>query len=119
MTYEQWKMAPATRARFILRLVTHGAWAALLLVFSLGIGMAGYVHFEGLNWVDAFLNASMLLGGMGPVDRPLTQGGKLFAGGYALYSGLVVLVGFAIIMAPAIHRLLHYFHLEGEAEGWK
>lgn len=76
--------------------------------------MAGYAHFERLAWRDAFLNTAMLLGGMGPVDLPRTPGGKLFAGLYALYAGLVFLVVVAIVLAPVIHRVLHTFHWEGE-----
>jgi len=77
---------------------------------SLGIGMAGYEHFEDLPWRDAFLNSAMLLGGMGPVDAPKTPGGKLFAGAYALYAGLVFLVAIGIVLAPLLHRLMHRFH---------
>lgn len=91
-------------------MLQHVAIAAGFVAFSLLIGMAGYAHYEGLGWRDAFLNASMLLGGMGPVEMPQTPGGKLFAGFYALYSGLVFLVSAAILAAPAIHRLLHKFH---------
>ena len=92
------------------RLAKHVAAAALLIAASLAGGMAGYAHFERLSWLDAFLNASMLLGGMGPVESPATPGGKLFAGLYALYAGIVFLVVAGIILAPVIHRLLHRFH---------
>ena len=88
----------------------HFVVASGFVAVSLLIGMAGYAHFEGLGWRDAFLNAAMLLGGMGPVETPQTPGGKLFAGLYALYSGLVFLVTAAILLAPALHRLLHKFH---------
>jgi len=81
---------------------------------SLAIGMAGYAHFENLPWRDAFLNAAMLLGGMGPVESPITNGGKLFAGFYALYAGLVFLVAAAILVAPVVHRLLHKFHWDAD-----
>lgn len=81
---------------------------------SLALGMAGYAYFEDLAWRDAFLNAAMLLGGMGPVESPRTNGGKLFAGFYALYAGLVFLVSVAVVMAPVVHRLLHKFHWEGD-----
>jgi hypothetical protein len=81
-----------------------------LVTGSLLLGMAGYAYFEGLAWRDAFLNAAMLLGGMGPVDAPRTDGGKVFAGLYALYAGLVFLVAVAILLAPVVHRLLHKFH---------
>ncbi len=72
--------------------------------------MAGYVAFERLSWIDAFLNASMLLGGMGPVNAPQTVAGKLFAGLYALYAGLVFIVTAAVLFAPILHRVLHRFH---------
>jgi hypothetical protein len=88
---------------------------ALLLVGSLAAGMAGYAAFEHLGWVDAFLNASMLLGGMGPVNAPLTDAGKLFAGMYALYAGLVFIVSAGVLFAPVLHRVMHRFHLEEAA----
>ena len=85
-----------------------------LLVASLALGMAGYATFEHLSWVDAFLNASMLLGGMGPVNAPQTEAGKLFAGIYALYAGLVFIVTAALIFTPVLHRLIHRFHWDDE-----
>ena len=100
------------RHRFARRLATHSAAALGLLAASLAIGMAGYVAFENLSWIDAFLNASMLLGGMGPVDPPKTSAGKLFAGLYALYSGLVFIVTAAVLFAPLLHRVLHRFHVD-------
>ena len=84
--------------------------ALALLLLSLAIGMAGYMHFEHLAWRDAFLNAAMLMGGMGPVDAPKTEGGKLFAGLYALYAGLVFLVTVGLVFTPVVHRLMHKFH---------
>ena len=88
--------------------------ACVVVAASLAIGMAGYAYFEGLAWRDAFLNAAMLLGGMGPVESPVTPSGKMFAGFFALYAGLVFLVGMAIVLAPIVHRVLHTFHWEGE-----
>jgi hypothetical protein len=88
----------------------HFAGALGLVIVSLAAGMAGYAHFEHLPWRSGFLNAAMLLGGMGPVDAPITDGGKLFAGCYALYAGLVFLIAAALLVAPVIHRLLHTFH---------
>ena len=76
------------------------------------LGMAGYGYFEHLPWRDAFLNAAMLMGGMGPVDAPQTDGGKLFAGLYALYAGLVFLVAAGLVFAPVVHRVMHKFHWE-------
>jgi len=78
--------------------------------------MWGYRHFEHLAWLDAFLNAAMLLGGMGPVETPVTRGGKLFAGLYALYAGLILLVSVGIMLTPVFHRFLHRFHLEEQDE---
>jgi len=115
--YESRSHRPISRQRFRRRLATHFAVASALVALSTLLGMGGYAWFEGLGWRDAFLNAAMLLGGMGPVESPRTPGGKLFAGVYALYAGLVFLVAAAIIVAPAIHRLLHTFHYEGGTSG--
>jgi hypothetical protein len=82
----------------------------VLVSVSLLIGMAGYHGLEGLPWIDAFLNASMLLGGMGPVNPLTSYGGKLFAGLFALYCGLVVILVAGLLLAPVAHRLLHKFH---------
>jgi hypothetical protein len=98
-------------AAFLRRIAGHAGVSASLVVASLLVGMAGYVRFEHLSWLDGFLNSAMLLGGMGPVDMPRTTGGKLFAGFYALYSGLVFLVVAGILLAPVLHRVLHRFHL--------
>lgn len=87
----------------------------VLAVFALVVGMAGYHFFEVMSWVDAFTNASMILSGMGPLSPLHTTGGKLFAGCYALFSGLVFIAVSGILTAPIAHRLLHKFHLEVEA----
>ena len=113
--YESNSLPPISRAQFVRRLLTHFAAAALLVLLSLMLGMAGYEHFEQLSWRSAFLNAAMLLGGMGPVDAPLTDNGKVFAGMYALYAGLVFLVTVSVVLAPVIHRGLHTFHWEEDA----
>lgn len=97
---------------FILRLAQSGLTAFLLIIVSLGAGMVGYHDIERLGWMDSFLNASMLLGGMGPVHTPVSDAGKLFAGLYALYSGLIVIFVAGIILAPLAHRVLHRFHME-------
>lgn len=113
--YESHKHPPLPRVRFLQRLVLHIAGAAGLLLGSVCIGMVGYSYFENLAWRDAFLNSAMLLGGMGPVDAPKTDGGKIFAGLYALYAGLVFIVVAGLVFAPVLHRLLHKFHWdEGE-----
>jgi hypothetical protein len=108
--YEPRHLPPISRRQFARRLLNHFALSAGFVAFSLLIGMAGYAYFERLAWRDAFLNAAMLLGGMGPVESPQTEGGKVFAGLYALYAGLVFLVAAAILIAPAVHRMLHKFH---------
>jgi hypothetical protein len=108
--YESRHQRPLPKASFAQRLGTHLATALLLLLVSLGGGMLGYVVFEDLSWIDAFLNAAMLLGGMGPVNAPLTTAGKLFAGFYALYAGLVFIVTAALVFTPVLHRLMHHFH---------
>lgn len=97
---------------FLRRLAIHGGVALGLVAISLGIGMLGYHVFEGLSWLDALVNASMLLGGMGPVDPLHTVAGKLFASFYALYSGLIFLIVAGVLIVPIFHRLLHHFHLE-------
>jgi hypothetical protein len=81
-----------------------------VLAVSLGVGMLGYASFERLPWMDAFLNSAMLLGGMGPVNPPKTDAGKLFAGLYALYAGLIFIVSAALLFTPIVHRIIHHFH---------
>lgn len=108
--YESYRHPPLPRVGFLRRLMLHAAGAMLLLLGSLLIGMAGYRYFENLPWRDGFLNSAMLLGGMGPVDAPKTEGGKVFAGLYALYAGLVFIVAVGLIFVPVLHRLLHKFH---------
>jgi hypothetical protein len=108
--YEHRGQAPVSARAFRRRLTRHLSVVMVILLASLGLGMAGYAYFEGLGWLDAFLNAAMLLGGMGPVESPATPGGKIFAGMYALYAGVVLLVTAGIVFAPIVHRLLHRFH---------
>lgn len=108
--YESRTQAPIHRRLFIVRLLQHAGLALALLFVSLGMGMCGYMFFERLPPVDAFLNSAMLLGGMGPVDPPHTWGGKVFAGVYALYAGLVFIASAALIFTPVVHRVLHKFH---------
>jgi hypothetical protein len=114
--YEHRGMRPIPTGRFLRRLAFHLAVATGIVIASLSVGMAGYSHFEKLSGTDAFLNSAMLLGGMGPVDAPKTPGGKMFAGLYALYCGLILLVAAGILFAPLLHRLLHHFHWLDEAE---
>jgi hypothetical protein len=112
--YEHKSHPPIPSTTFIARMLLHAAAAVVFLLLSLLAGMVGYEHFEQLDWLDAFLNAAMLMGGMGPVDMPRTPGGKLFAGIYALYAGLGFLVAAGLMFTPLVHRILHKFHWERE-----
>ena len=97
---------------FLQRMGVSLATAGVLIGLSLVIGMAGYQGFEGMSAVDAYLNASMLLGGMGPVDALHTTAGKLFAATYALFCGVLLIVTTGIILAPVVHRVLHALHAD-------
>jgi hypothetical protein len=115
--YEPRHEPPIPLGRFALRMVAHAGVALVLITLSLLAGMAGYRHYEHMSWLDAFLNAAMLLAGMGPVRTvDLTDAGKLFAGVYALYSGLAFIAVMSIMLAPVVHRVLHRFHWEEERE---
>jgi len=105
----------ASRRVFFRRLARGSLAGGALVAVSLAGGMAGYHYLEHLPWLDAFANASMILSGMGPLANPQTPGGKLFAGCYALYSGLVVIIVAGVIFAPVIHRIMHKFHAEDAA----
>jgi hypothetical protein len=109
--YEHRKQALASRDKFMRRLGLNGLIGGGILLVSLGIGMAGYHFLEGLSWIDSLLNASMILGGMGPVNPMRTDAGKIFASFYALYSGVVLLASVGVLAAPIFHRFLHHFHL--------
>lgn len=100
------------RRQFYARLARSAAVALLVVAVALGIGMVGYRAFEPMSWVDAFVNAAMILSGMGPVSSLQTDAGKIFAGCYALFSGLAFLTSIGIFSAPVVHRFLHKFHLE-------
>ena len=108
--YETRKDPPLPRPRFTRRLAKHAGIALGLITVSLGLGMWGYCGFENLSLIDGFLNSAMLLGGMGPVNAPVTPAGKLFAGFFALYAGLVFIVTAALLFTPLLHRLMHRFH---------
>ena len=108
--YESRQHKPIPSHAFASRLLAHLGAALGLLCLSLLAGMFGYSYFEHLAPSDAFLNSAMLLGGMGPVDLPATTAGKIFAGGFALYAGLVFIISTALILTPVAHRVLHQFH---------
>lgn len=97
---------------FVKRTCLHIALGFVIILFSLGLGMIGYAHFENMEWIDAYLNASMILSGMGPVDEMVTRNGKIFSGTYAIFCGVVFLVTIAIIIAPLFHRFLHRFMIK-------
>jgi hypothetical protein len=109
--YEHHKQPLASPQVFARRLMWNGFIGAILLAFSLGVGMLGYHFLEGLSWIDSLLNASMILGGMGPVNPIHTNAGKIFASFYAIYSGVVLLASVGVLVAPIFHRFLHRFHL--------
>jgi hypothetical protein len=98
--------------RFARRLAASFGAASLLIVVSLGGGMLGYHYLEEMAWIDAFANAAMILSGMGPLAPLQTWGGKLFAGLYALYSGLALIAATGILFTPVIHRVLHRVRVE-------
>jgi len=100
------------RAAFFRRMTRYALLASVFIAVSLGIGMAGYHYIEGMSWIDAFVNSAMIMGGMGPVNELHTDAGKLFAGSYAIYCGLVVIIAIGVVAAPLLHRILHHFHLE-------
>jgi hypothetical protein len=116
--YEPHQVPPLPLGRFVWRMALHAGTALLLVAISLLCGMFGYVRLEQMPWLDAFLNAAMLLGGMGPVKTEgLSDPGKLFAGIYALYSGVLFIAVMAIMLAPVVHRVLHRFHWPEESDG--
>lgn len=110
--YERRSQPLISGIEFIFRVLRHSISAAAILFVALAAGIFGYHWFEGLPWIDATLNASMILGGMGPVNELHTTSGKLFASAYALFSGVVFIGVMGVVLAPFAHRLLHRFHLE-------
>jgi hypothetical protein len=100
---------------FVRRMLRHGLYVFVFAMVSIAGGMVGFHYIAGQSWIDAFLNTSMLLGGMGPVGEIQSDAGKVFAGIFALYAGLAFIVAFATLTAPVLHRLIHHFHLEEQA----
>lgn len=101
------------RRLFVFRIIGHAAMALAIILAALAVGMFGYRYLDSLGWLDSFLNAAMILGGMGPVNELHSSAAKLFAGIYALFSGIVFVGVTGIIIVPIAHRLLHTLHLDG------
>lgn len=115
MKFEKKSQPLAERSRFFFRLAMYWLISGSMISMSLGIGVLGYHYFGHLQWIDALLNASMILTGMGPVDKMATETGKLFASFYALFSGVVFLSATAVVLSPVFHRVMHRFHLDDDA----
>ncbi len=114
--FEHGRQPVISRGRFIRRMfIVIGLWLALTFI-GLVIGIVGYAKFEGMSFVDAYVNAAMILSGMGPLGELKTTAGKLFAGTYAIFSGLVIVIATGFILAPIFHRVLHRFHVETTRE---
>jgi len=110
--YERKHQKVATRAVFVRRMFVHVLLAVLLIAVALFSGIAGYHWMARLSWADSLLEASMILGGMGPINPLPTSGAKIFASAYALFSGLVFIALIGIVLAPVVHRMLHKFHAD-------
>lgn len=108
--YESKYIKPVPSKIFYRRVLNHFLFSLSLVSISLFMGMLGYHVFENLSWIDSFINAAMILGGMGPIENPQSNAGKIFAGIYALYCGIIFLVAAGVIFAPLIHRMFHLFH---------
>jgi hypothetical protein len=106
---------PISRRRFFMRLAQNGGVALAVIVVSLVVGTAGYHWLGPMAWIDSFLNASMILGGMGPVGDIPTSAGKVFASLFALYAGVIFLVIAAVMLTPVFHRVLHRFHWDAKS----
>lgn len=101
---------------FFSRMYCHAMLAIIFTLVALGIGMIGYHGLEGFSWIDSFLNASMILGGMGEIDILKTEAGKVFAGCYAMFSGLWVVASMGVLLAPVFHRIVHHMHVGDDEE---
>ena len=112
--YERRNHPLLSRAKFVRRVGRHALIALVAIAIALGIGVIGYHSLGDLGWIDSLLNASMILGGMGPVDPLKTSAAKIFASFYALFSGLAFIGIASLMVAPFAHRLLHRFHIEAK-----
>jgi sterol desaturase/sphingolipid hydroxylase (fatty acid hydroxylase superfamily) len=111
--YETRREPVASPKRFARRLLRNGLWALAVVTAAQAIGMAGYMGFEGMSFEDAFVNAAMILSGMGPMKTDLNSATKYFSGFYAIACGLLLFAVAGLLLAPVFHRLLHHFHMEG------
>lgn len=103
---------------FIKKVIRNLLMGLFIILISLSLGMTGYHYFEGMSLIDSYVNAAMILSGMGPVSPLKTDGGKIFAGSYALFSGIIFLFVIALVLAPLVHRFLHKLHMEeGKFQG--
>lgn len=107
----------ASAPRFAFRMLGNIVFALIIVAVALGAGMYGYHQLENLSWVDSFLNAAMILGGMGPVNPMTTEAGKIFAGSYALFAGLLFVLLSGVVLAPVLHRVLHAIHVDDDEKG--
>ena len=110
--FEPRHLPVASPREFSTRLLRNGLWALVIVVLGLAVGITGYMATEGWSLLDAFVNAAMILSGMGPMDDPVTVAGKIFSGTYAIACGLLFFGVAAIVIAPLLHRVLHRFHVE-------
>ena len=101
-----------SRGRFFIKFLRYSGVSFALILISLSMGAFGYHYFENIPWLDGYLNAAMILTGMGPVNELRTDGGKIFAIGYCLFSGVIFLSAVAVLLAPVVHRFLHRMHLD-------
>jgi hypothetical protein len=114
MNFESKGQPIASPWRFTHRLLLHLLVSALIVIFALAVGVLGYHFVAKFSWVDALLDASMILAGMGPVGKLTSDASKVFASAYALFSGLVFIGVTAILIAPVVHRVLHAFHMDDD-----
>jgi hypothetical protein len=115
-SFERRRQRLLSRRRFAGRMLKAvGLWC-MLAVVGLAIGMAGYAGFEGMSLTDSYVNAAMILSGMGPMGELKTAAGKIFAGSYAIFSGLLLIIATGFVLAPIFHRVLHHFHVERQEQ---
>ena len=115
-SFERRRQGLLSRRRFADRMLKAiGLWC-ILAVVGLAIGMAGYAGFEGMSLADSYVNAAMILAGMGPMGELKTTAGKVFAGSYAIFSGLLLIIATGFVLAPIFHRVLHHFHVESQKQ---